>query len=285
MRDTSTAIIAQFLLYPEMVLNFPSIIRSLDKVIDESAGENYEVEWDRDDHVVFEFGNTRLIVAMSTLPGQVPVPSLTLAISPIEDKGGDLQLRAFQRAQLTELVERLDKKLKPDAVLWLEAPAPVTSDLVEAMIELLPNRIAMFNHEPPSLSDKKTISIFPSHTAPKKAEPVSKAVERFPPILDGDTGFYSADHRSSDHHILNALRHDPEYDVVPVPKSSLAMRLAAHTMNTTLILVSLPVGASLMTYSLLRGGDMAISGRVMAVTGTVMGLWDNPISHQLAAFI
>ncbi|MCC7320490.1 MAG: hypothetical protein IT542_05855 [Rubellimicrobium sp.] len=57
----------------------------------------------------------------------------------------------------------------------------------------------------------------------------------------------------------------PRHDSVPI-------RLAAHTMNATLMMVSLPIGASVMTYSLLRGENLRLSARAMALLGAAIGL-------------
>lgn len=51
---------------------------------------------------------------------------------------------------------------------------------------------------------------------------------------------------------------------------STQMRLAAHALNCTLTVVYLPIGAALMTYSLLRGEDIRLSGRMMAATGAIL---------------
>jgi hypothetical protein len=50
------------------------------------------------------------------------------------------------------------------------------------------------------------------------------------------------------------------------------LRLAAHTMDATLLVVAPPVGAAIMAYGALRGGDLIRSGRTMALTCTVVAL-------------
>jgi len=56
-------------------------------------------------------------------------------------------------------------------------------------------------------------------------------------------------------------------------------------MNTTLIMVSLPVGGALLTYSVLRGEDMRLTGRAMALTGLALGLMQTSVGLQLIAMI
>jgi hypothetical protein len=64
---------------------------------------------------------------------------------------------------------------------------------------------------------------------------------------------------------------------------STQMRLAAHCLNATLIVVWAPLGAAVMTYSLLRGEDMRLSSCLMAVAGTLFALAHSPVGVTVAA--
>ena len=64
---------------------------------------------------------------------------------------------------------------------------------------------------------------------------------------------------------------------------STQMRLAAHCMNATLIVVWAPLGAAVMTYSLLKGENMRLSSRLMAVSGTLFALAHSPVGQTLSA--
>jgi hypothetical protein len=50
-------------------------------------------------------------------------------------------------------------------------------------------------------------------------------------------------------------------------RPSAPMRLAAHMIDATLMVVALPVGAAMMIYSLSRGANLNTSARAMAVSG------------------
>ena len=54
-------------------------------------------------------------------------------------------------------------------------------------------------------------------------------------------------------------------------------------MNATLILVWAPLGAAVMTYSVLRGENMRLSARMMAVAGTIFALANSPVGQTVAA--
>lgn len=80
---------------------------------------------------------------------------------------------------------------------------------------------------------------------------------------------------------------EPETAVKSVEDGSVVystqMRLAAHCMNATLIVVWAPLGAAVMTYSLLKGEDMRLSSRLMAVAGTLFALAHSPVGETVAA--
>jgi hypothetical protein len=57
----------------------------------------------------------------------------------------------------------------------------------------------------------------------------------------------------------------------PETKSA-PIRLAAHLIDATLMIVALPVGVAMMIYGLSRGADLHNSARALAISGTGIGL-------------
>lgn len=82
---------------------------------------------------------------------------------------------------------------------------------------------------------------------------------------------------------LYPVEAEAEAQAAEKPVHSTQMRLAAHAMNATLIVVYAPLGAAVMTYSLLRGEDIRLSGRVMALVGTFFALAQTPMGQTVAA--
>ena len=71
--------------------------------------------------------------------------------------------------------------------------------------------------------------------------------------------------------IRNALypeKRRPRSSRGPAP---LPQRLTVYTLNTTLMLVALPVGSAILVYNLLRGEDLKFSTRAIAFSSTVIG--------------
>lgn len=69
---------------------------------------------------------------------------------------------------------------------------------------------------------------------------------------------------------VRAALYDPVDGPNPPAGPSVQMRLAVHAMNGTLIAVAAPVGAAVMTYSLLRGEDMRLTARALTLCGALM---------------
>jgi len=52
-------------------------------------------------------------------------------------------------------------------------------------------------------------------------------------------------------------------------------------MNATLMVVALPVGAGLMTYGLLRGENLRLSARAVALIGAAIGVLQSPVAPMI----
>ncbi|WP_102223533.1 hypothetical protein [Acidimangrovimonas sediminis] len=64
-------------------------------------------------------------------------------------------------------------------------------------------------------------------------------------------------------------------------KPILAHRLSIYAVNTTLMLVALPVGAALMTYNVLGGEDAKLTARATALTGAAIGIGHALLNHGM----
>lgn len=66
------------------------------------------------------------------------------------------------------------------------------------------------------------------------------------------------------------------------PQMSIPLRLTAHAMNASLILVWAPLGIAVMAYALAMGEDLRFSSRMAVVIGLFSAALDAPISHYMA---
>lgn len=82
-----------------------------------------------------------------------------------------------------------------------------------------------------------------------------------------------------------ALRRPGAAGPVGARRLSLAHRLTIYTMGATLMVLSLPIGAALMTYFALGRENLRLAARAVAVTGTAVGLAHLPEVQRLLALI
>lgn len=68
-------------------------------------------------------------------------------------------------------------------------------------------------------------------------------------------------------------------------KPPLAQRLTIYTVNTSLMLVALPVGAALMTYNILGGEDFKTTARAVALTGAAIGLAHSVLGQYVMSMV
>ncbi|MFN4153204.1 MAG: hypothetical protein ACK4HF_00990 [Paracoccaceae bacterium] len=81
---------------------------------------------------------------------------------------------------------------------------------------------------------------------------------------------------------LRAALYPAQARAAPAPLNT-KMRLTAHAMNATLIIVWAPLGAAVMTYALLKGENMKFSSRLMVLAGLFGAVLNTPIGQQMAA--
>jgi hypothetical protein len=203
----------------------------------------------------------------------------------------------------SRLVERIQGRFVPAGVLWRQVAGPVGSDYVDGLIDDLPDvgGLAL----PPIDSILDTLSRADLHMAELQAKPPHPRSVRAPELsrMAMDPAEVAADEAASQVVAAGFGEAANDQPDLPLLKSeelarlrgalypivedeavySTQMRLAAHCMNATLILVWAPLGAAVMTYSVLKGENMRLSSRMMAVAGTMFALAHSPVGQTMAA--
>lgn len=266
--------IAEILFLNAPNLNFARLVSDLDSVLARFADNDRHLTWEYEDIACFDMPGTRIVLATSDTPRPGVTISLTLSVGPshLPPRLNAAPLRqnppVGHDALCSRLVERVQSRLNPDAVLWHSVQGVVSAEVLDGLC-------ADRRDEP--------LRLDPDH-------PIFDTVDDA-----GVEALYARGFQpSNDRPDLPAPR-DPElarlrlalYPPVetPVPHlTSPQMRLAAHSMNATLIIVSLPVGAALMTYSVLRGDNMRLTSRALVATGFASSLMHSQIGQQMVAF-
>ena len=297
MSDLGLSTIAQLLFLNERSIDFARIVAELDAVLARLQPQKVRLEWDCDDFVCFDIPGTRIQLSWSEVERRGYRGCLSVAVGPGERaKGG------YHEDMCSRLVDRIQTRFDPVAVLWCQADGAIGSDVIDDLLDALPNLVSplpdidsllpSLARQEARLSAGNTPSApwAPPRAAPRAAPQVapqaaaSKSVPRrlrpAPPGAANDHPHLPPMRNCELHGVRQALY--PAGAEQDRPYST-QMRLAVHCMNATLILVWTPMGAALMTYSLLKGEDMRLSARVMAVTGTLLAFAQTPFGMTVAA--
>lgn len=317
--------IAQLLYGDQQTVDFARIVSELDAVLTRMRGQEVVITWDCDDLVTFDVPETRILLAWAETGRRNHGGCLSVAVgpNPASDAAGP---RAEHDVLCSRLVERIQGRYHPTAILWRQVDGPISAEEIDAMQESL---VSPAQSDLPSIdsilddlsrADLQRAEARANQTDPRAVrtpelsrmamepsvgEPAAPA--RPARIVPRRQKARSAAGRQAGRPITEVANDKPH---LPLPKSaelarlrealypvedpaqaeaeakpvySTQMRLAAHTMNATLIVVYAPLGAAVMTYSLLRGEDMRLSGRVMALVGTFLALSNSPIGQTMAA--
>ena len=169
-------------------------------------------------------------------------------------------------ALCSKLVERVQARLNPDAVFWHQWAHPVTAEVIDSLAYARPVSSQRADPDHPifaHLNEHNVDAVFARGFRPGNDRPDIPA-PRDPELA----------------RLRDAL-YPPEDDAPPPHLVSPQMRLAAHAMNATLIMVALPVGTAMLTYSVLRGENMRLTSAALVATGMASRCSQGPMISAL----
>lgn len=281
--DDST--IAQFVFDRDPALSLPVLVRELDAALGRSGAGRRIVTWDCDDLVFLDLDGVRFTLSYSgdTLPG-LPA-SLMISVGPGPDHRHVPQDRRRYEDLCHLIADRLRERFAPRETLWHQVAGPVTADLVDDLFARLPDLSGGAPTAPlarrsapaeairafPETEDDMPVSFVEKALAIRaaKAERARAATRPAPsptPVAANSQPDIGAQKTGDINRVRAALYPQDE----ETPPENVRMRLAASTLDVTLMMVYLPMGAAMLTISLLKGGNVNSSARVMALTCTAL---------------
>lgn len=275
MTDLGLSTIAQLLFPTEQSIDFARTVAELEGVLSRLQSQDVQIAWDCDDFVCFDIPGTRIQLAWSEVDRRGYKACLSVSVGP-----GQRASKGFHEDMCSRLVDRIQTRFDPVAVLWCQADGVIGAEVIDELLDALPHLgvllpdidslVAALSQQDSFLSRPAEPVITSAKAKPRCLTPVTPANDQ--PDLP----------RPRDVELQN-VRHALYPDLEQGPPYTTQMRLAVHCLNATLILVWTPMGAILMTYSILRGENMRLSSRVMAVTGTLLALAHSPLGMTVAA--
>jgi hypothetical protein len=295
--------IAQFVFDRDPSLNLAVLVKELDAALERSGAGRRSVTWDCEDLAFVDLDGARFTLSYTGDAGPGLPSSLMISVGPGPHSPYDPADRRRYEDLCHLLADRLRARFAPQQTLWHQVAGPVTADLIDDLFDRLPD----FSNGKASAplarrsAPAEAVRAFPETDADLPVSFVEKAMaikaakaERARAAMKG---FQAT--RKPAAPVANSqpdLPRRPATETAQIraalypedtqtPQQTVRMRLAASTMDITLMVVFLPAGAAMMTYGLMRGGNVTSSARMLALTGALIGLSQLPFASQLADLI
>lgn len=286
--------VAQLLFTVPLPIHFARLVSDLQQMLSRFQDLPLRLNWDCGDIAIFDMPGTRILLGWSDAPTRGVTTCLTLSVGPSPHPNDGFSPPPAYDLVCSRIVERLQQRCKPAALLWHQISGVFDSDALDMLMDTMaPFKVAP--PEPPKIdADAIFLKLPPDMRAPRhipsaaparpNITPLSAATLKVRKIAPKRAANDSPDLPRTRYGELSAV-HAALYPVITAPPgASMQLRLAAHAMNATLMVVCLPVGAAMMTYSVLRGGDLRLSARFMVATGVITAMASSQFGQQVASF-
>ena len=306
-KGTSTSV---SLLYVERpVFNFVRYVDNLERALRESQHDRFDLRWDNDDFVVFDIDGSRVVLGYCDLVSEAVhqlgepaayAAALVLAVGPSGRNWMPQPIADNARELCMSVIERIQTRNSADLILWTETPGVFTADTFDSLVDAA---ISTPLAEAEDAVDSENANIVASTPTPRMIDrfgepPVARLLDRLaaeirphdtlhatrvterPVVPDYALVVAAAvmpmpDQRKPSPPDMARIRdalYPPEPEGERRKKEPLVRRITLYSLNTTLMIVAPPIGAALMTYSVLGREDSRTTARVMALTGAVFAI-------------
>lgn len=294
MSDSSSTL-AQMLFKGKPELNFAHVVGELDTALARYPASRRSLGWDCDDLAIFDLDGARIVLAYCDDLDGPHSACLTVAVGHGPLNNGASSLAKHRAAFCRKITDRLALRHRPDTVLWQEVDAPVTADLINSLVDHLPEHDLHAPVEEETAVDR----LLARMSVELNSRDTPPAMNFARPDPAGDMGLSQMALEpapvANDVPDLPRLS-DPELSAVraalypdakdgPVPDQSAQMRLAIHAMNATMIVVFMPVGLAAMVSGLRKGENLRFSAQLMALTGLFGAIWHSPMGDRMLGMI
>ena len=257
-RHPTRTTIGQLVYASRPAIDFARLTADLDAALTGCDAGSISAAKVRDDLALIDVGASRVGVALAAGLDRTGAAAVTVTVGHGPEPQGEASLARRQSVLARLIAQRIASRFPPLETLWSETAEVVTPDTFERVREDLIER-RQIRSEFQARCARAHRSIPQTGVEPKD---VARMFARFEATLDARrTGLAEP----------IAAWGDPGSAGRAEPASPL-LRVAAHLIDATLMMIALPVGAAMMIYSLSRGPDLSNSARALAISGTGLGL-------------
>jgi len=315
MTDIQKTTVAHILVGPCSDINFAHVVGELQRTLTDCMETPYSLEWKQDDVAIFDLEATRIVFAIETYTTKSALSDhysscLMVTVGPGLSGKSLTKLCADHDTLCQMIVRRVSGCYDVAEVIWRETDTTMTEGTIDALIGdvPVPEPTAPVAGEPQEAhiytqddvhTARKTRKITfravedavvdtpPTHRSVAE-EDASKAMKQLPEYQDMFQAVANSvpDLPRTDAVRLNAIRAalyatDEEAEASQLPSTH--TRLAAATMDVTMVIVCLPVGAAMLTYHVFKGGELRRSAQMLTVTGLFLSAAQSAAAHSVTA--
>ncbi|WP_420858656.1 hypothetical protein [Marivivens marinus] len=273
-------------------LDFRELTRELEESLCNHSELDAHLSSQSDDFVIFDMVGLRICVAYCDFRRDFPdidcfrdfAECLVFSVGTGPDGNGHGQLFEHRSDVCLGLADRVQSRHPADELLMMEVDETVASDIcgtiIDCIVPIVQKELERQRRATAGKAGVTAGSIVPTHPA---ANADSRAVVRRPrPKIDDANAQKDCFDRER---VRIALY--PSEDELPVPRLAkpLAHRAAINALNASVIAFSLPMGAVVLTCSILGRESLNLSARAMGLAGASLGVSQAEAGTQILAFL
>ncbi len=318
MADIQKTSVAHIMFGPCSDINFAHVVGEMQRTLTDCMETPYSLEWKQDDVAIFDLETTRIVFAIDSYAAREEMSGhysgcLMVSVGPGLSGRESVRPGAAHDSLCQLIVRRISGCYDVAEVIWRETDMRMTEETIDTLIgdvpvpesaeiilEAEPAEERLYTHDD-VIPLRKTRKI--SFRAVDEAdidtagsslsvaeEDANKAREQLPDYKEMFQSVANTvpDLPRTDLVRLNAIRaalYASDDEAETLQQASPHTRLAATAMDVTLVIVCLPVGAAMLTYHVLKGGELRRSAQMMTVTGLFLSAAQTATAQQLISFL
>jgi hypothetical protein len=312
--------VAHVLLGPCSDINFAHVVGEMQRSLGEYVEATHSLEWKEDDIAIFDLETTRIVFAIESFAYSSKISNsysscLMVSVGPPLDSHSTKKPNPPHDKLSQMIVNRISAYYGVAEVIWQTYEAPMTAEAIDALMTDLPiPEIADDIEEAPDMTmDVPEVAEVADLISKVMAEeePSAKIIEFELPDQEPSAAVRDAqkareslsDYQNLYQDVANSVPDLPRHDIARLSAIRAALyaedddgikieelastrtRLAVSALDVTMVMVCLPVGAAMLTYHVLKGGEMRRCAQMMTLTGLFLSVTNTSLGQQMLALI
>jgi|GEM_PF-1190066 len=229
-------------------LSFPEIVRTFGDVLDSHRLQHRAISFDADDIALIDIDMMRIALGWYRPEASDQSWYLVVAVGPSPHALGQTMPRRFSERLAQSIIDRVNAVLPFDAVLWSDTTPPLDVDKMDQVLDAL-SGLASMPHDARSSGAADVRSVMAGAESNARAAGGQPADH----LHVGDVHDTTPRHDTGEADRPAGTRRLFAEVYVQEPEGcSLQMYLTVYTLGTTLLLMTPPVGAAMLAYTVLR---------------------------------